>query len=48
MATDQGILKINTYDYEAENIVRFSESDTIPKSRRLTDNLVHDIIASDD
>ena len=48
VATDQGILKINTYDYDAENILRFSESDTIPKSRRLADNLVHDILAVHD
>ena len=45
VATDQGILKIDTWnDYDAENIIRFSDSDSLPPSRRISDNLVHDIL----
>ena len=49
VATDQGILKIDTWnDYDAENIIRFSESDTLPPSRRISNNLVHDILPIED
>ena len=45
VATDQGILKIDTWnDYDAENIIRFSDTDSLPPSRRISDNLVHDIL----
>ena len=45
VATDQGVLKINTM---TDEMTRFSNSDTIPLARRLTDNLVHDILPIDD
>ena len=45
VGTDQGVLKINTM---TDIITRFSKSDTIPESRRLADNLVHDILPIDD
>ena len=49
VATDQGILKIDTWnDYDAENILRFSDSDSLPPSRRISDNLVHDILSIED
>ena len=49
VATDQGILKIDTWnDYDAENILRFSDSDSLPPSRRISDNLVHDILPIED
>jgi Predicted periplasmic ligand-binding sensor domain len=49
VATDQGILKIDTWnDYDAENIIRFSESDTLPPLRQISDNLVHDILPIED
>ena len=49
VATDQGILKIDTWnDYDAENIIRFSDTDSLPPSRRISDNLVHDILSIED
>ena len=49
VATDQGILKIDTWnDYDAENILRFSDSDSLPPSRRISNNLVHDILPIED
>ena len=49
VATDQGILKIDTWnDYDAENVLRFSDSDSLPPSRRISDNLVHDILSIED
>ena len=45
VGTDQGVLKINTM---TDIITRFSKSDTIPESRRLADNLIHDILPIDD
>jgi len=45
VATDQGVLKINTM---TDEITRFSNSDTLPSSRRLADNLIHDILPIND
>ena len=45
VATDQGVLKINTM---TDAITRFSDSDTLPISRRLADNLIHDILPIND
>ena len=41
VATDQGVVKINTM---TDELTRFSTSDTIPNNRRLSDNLIHDIL----
>ena len=41
VATDQGVIKINTM---TDELTRFSTSDTIPNNRRLSDNLIHDIL----
>ena len=41
VATDKGVLKINTM---TDMITRFSKSDTLPDTRRLSDNLIHDIL----
>ena len=49
VATDQGILKIDTWnDYDAENIIRFLIQILLPPSRRISDNLVHDILPIED
>ena len=45
VASDQGVLKINTM---TDNITRFSKSDSLPEPRRLSDNLIHDILPIDD
>ncbi|MAV96813.1 MAG: hypothetical protein CMG06_06710 [Candidatus Marinimicrobia bacterium] len=45
VATDQGVIKINTM---TDDIIRFSTSDTIPSKRRLSDNLIHDILPIND
>ena len=45
VASDQGVLRINTM---TDEIIRFSDEDSLPSSRRLSDNLVHDILLVDD
>ena len=45
VATDQGVIKINTM---TDDMIRFSTSDTIPNNRRLSDNLIHDILPIND
>ena len=45
VATDQGVLKINTI---SDKVLRFSNADSIPDSRKIVDNLVHDIMPIED
>lgn len=45
VASDQGVLRINTM---TDEIIRFSDEDSLPNSRRLSDKLVHDILPVND
>tara|TARA_B110000438_G_scaffold108845_2_gene106849 strand:+ start:1778 stop:5152 length:3375 start_codon:yes stop_codon:yes gene_type:complete len=45
VASDKGVLRVNTM---TDEVVRFSTSDSLPKERRISDDLIYDILVSDD